>query len=123
MIGSGESASRSSDSPTRCDPQASLPSALNAVHLSGRLLTRDALRYTPAGIPVLTFTLAHESQQIEARVPRQVVLEIDAIAIGEVALELSKIDLGGAVRLQGFLANRSKRSRRAVLHVNKFDIQ
>ena len=100
-----------------------MPSAINAVRLSGRLLTREALRYTPAGVPVLTFTLVHESQQIEARAPRQVSLEIDAVAIGGVALELNKVEQGGAVRVRGFMANRSKRSRRAMLHVNEFDIE
>jgi primosomal replication protein N len=69
-----------------------LPNALNAVHLSGRLLS-------------------------------QVSLEIDAIAIGDVALKLDKVGLGEVVRVQGFLANRSKRSRRAMLHVNEFDIE
>jgi primosomal replication protein N len=100
-----------------------LPSALNAVQLSGRLLTREALRYTPAGIPVLSLTFVHESEQVEARLPRRVGLEIDAVAVGDVALKLSQVELGGALRLQGFLANRSKRSRYAVLHVNEFDIE
>ena len=100
-----------------------MPTALNAVHLSGRLLSREALRYTPAGIPVLSMTLSHESQQTEARVPRQVSLEIDAIAIGDVAVKLDKVGVGEVVRVQGFLANRSKRSRRAMLHVNEFDIE
>ena len=111
------------DLPARCDCNASLPNALNAVHLSGRLLSREALRYTPAGIPVLSMTLTHESRQTEARIPRQVSLEIDAIAIGDVALKLDKVGLGEVVRVQGFLANRSKRSRRAMLHVNEFDIE
>ena len=111
------------DLPARCDCNASLPNALNAVHLSGRLLSREALRYTPAGIPVLSMTLTHESRQTEARVPRQVSLEIDAIAIGDVALKLDKVGLNKIVRVQGFLANRSKRSRRAMLHVNEFDIE
>jgi primosomal replication protein N len=100
-----------------------LASALNAVQLSGRLLTREALRYTPAGIPVLSFTLAHESQQVEARIPRQVGLEIDAVAIGDVAIELDKIVPGREIRLRGFLANRTKRGTRTVLHVNEFDIE
>jgi len=72
---------------------------------------------------VLSMTLSHESQQTEARVPRQVSLEIDAIAIGDVAVKLDKVGLGEVVRVQGFLANRSKRSRRAMLHVNEFDIE
>ena len=87
------------------------------------MLSREVLRYTPAGIPVLSMTLAHESRQTEARVLRQVSLEIDAIAIGDVALKLDKVGLGEVVRVQGFLANRSKRSRRAMLHVNEFDIE
>ena len=38
----------------------------NEVVIDGRLLKRSALRYTPAGIPVVDLLLGHISNQIEA---------------------------------------------------------
>ena len=42
----------------------------NQFVLSGKLIELDALRYTPAGIPVVNFRLSHESEQIEAGAKR-----------------------------------------------------
>ena len=38
--------------------------------LSGKLIELDALRYPPAGIPVVNFRLSHASDQIEAGAKR-----------------------------------------------------
>jgi primosomal replication protein N len=95
----------------------------NEVRLTGQVVTREALRYTPAGVPVVSLVLEHSSQQLEARVPRRVDLEIEATAIGEVAQRLDGVLPGQALRLSGFLAKRSRRSRRVVLHVNEFEIE
>lgn len=94
----------------------------NQVRLAGTVVTREALRHTPAGVPVLTFTVKHESTQVEGGVPRQVVLEIDAMAMGDVAQGMSTLQAGQTVRLAGFLASRSRLSTRVVLHVNQFEI-
>ncbi len=94
----------------------------NLVQLSGTIEAREALRYTPAGIPVLTFILLHQSGQVEAKVPRQVEATVEAVAIGEVAQRLDRLAPGQAVSVTGFLANRSRRSTRVVLHVNEFAI-
>ena len=40
----------------------------------------SALRYTPAGIPVIEFKLDHESEQDEAGTKRQVKAQISAVA-------------------------------------------
>ena len=95
----------------------------NQVRLAGTVVAREALRHTPAGVPVLTFTVKHESTQVEGGVPRQVGLEIDAMAMGDVAQSMSALQAGQAVRLAGFLASRSRLSTRVVLHVNQFEIE
>jgi primosomal replication protein N len=95
----------------------------NQVRLAGTVVAREALRHTPAGVPVLTFTVKHESTQIEGGVPRQVGLEIDAMAMGDVAQGMSVLQAGQSVRLAGFLASRSRLSTRVVLHVNQFEIE
>ena len=63
---------------------------INAVALSGELKEIEPLRHTPAGIPLLNFRLAHKSQQMEAGYKRQVDCELNGIAIGEVAVAMSR---------------------------------
>jgi primosomal replication protein N len=95
----------------------------NEVRLSARVIARDTLRHTPAGVPILAFTLSHESRQVEGGVLRQVGFEIEAMAVGELAQSMSSVEAGTAVRVTGFLASRSKLSNRVVLHVNAFEIE
>ena len=49
-------------------------------------------------------------------------MEIELLAIGEVAIKLDAVLPGHRITATGFLANRSRRSRRVVLHVNEFEI-
>ncbi len=95
----------------------------NEVRLNGQVVVREALRHTPAGVPILTFVVKHESTQVEAGVSRQVGFEVDAMAVGEVAQRMDAVQAGGKVRLQGFLASRSRLSARIVLHVNQFEFE
>jgi len=94
----------------------------NTVILNGMLIGRDELRFTPAGTPALNFRIGHASEQIEAGHGRSVKLEIDAVAIGEVAETLRKMPMEGEYLFKGFLALRNKLSRYPVLHVNSFEL-
>jgi primosomal replication protein N len=94
----------------------------NTVILDGTLIGRDELRFTPAGTPALNFRIAHASEQMEAGRGRSVKLEIDAVALGEVAETLGKAPMQGEYLFKGFLALRSKLSRLPVLHVNSFEL-
>jgi primosomal replication protein N len=95
----------------------------NEVLLSGQVVGREVLRLTPAGIPILSFTVQHQSTQVEAGIPRQVSFEVDAMAVGETAHRMNALEAGQRVRLQGFLASRSRLSTRVVLHVNQFEFE
>jgi len=92
---------------------------LNRLELGARVLEIDALRHTPAGIPILHMRLAHESEVSEAGHPRRVELEIPAVALGEMALLLSDAPLGCGMDVEGFLAPSRKGSSRLVLHVTR----
>ena len=94
----------------------------NTTVLSGTLIGREELRHTPAGMPALNFRIGHVSEQVEAGRCRSVSLEIDGVALGEVAEKLSRIPLQGEYRFEGFLALRSKQARLPVLHVNNFEL-
>ena len=94
----------------------------NEVVLTGKLIERNELRHTPAGLLALNFRIGHVSEQVEAGRPRNVNLEIEGVALGEVAQKLSKAAQEAEYRFEGFLAMRSKLSRQAVLHVNGFEL-
>jgi primosomal replication protein N len=95
--------------------------ALNRVELSGRLLELGALRYTPAGIAAVEFKLRHESELDEAGRSRRVEAEIGAIAFETQARLLAARRLNTGLRVQGFLAAKSKRSKKLVLHVTNVE--
>ena len=84
--------------------------------VSGRLIELDALRHTPAGIPVMKFRLQHDSKQMESGAERKVSCEIAAVAFEREATLLAAAKLGSDVKVTGFLAAKSRTSRSVVLH-------
>ncbi len=91
--------------------------ALNQVVISGELIALDSLRYTPAGVARVALTISHASRQPEANGLRQVQCEVDALAFAEVADKVARFAVGQNVKMRGFLARRSIRSRQLVLHI------
>ena len=80
-----------------------------------------ALRYTPAGMPAVAFRIAHESEQDEAGGRRKVLAELGAVAFDSQARLMAGAKLGVQAKFQGFLAAKSKRSRRLLLHVTNIE--
>ncbi len=85
----------------------------------------EAIRYTPAGIPLLSFVLQHASEQTEAGLKRKVECEVNAVALGNIATELanSNIQLGSNIKAKGFLAKRSAKSTQLVFHIEQLHIE
>jgi primosomal replication protein N len=96
---------------------------LNSLALSGVVIGLEAIRYTPAGIPLLSFVLQHASEQTEAGLKRKVECEVNAVALGSIATELanSNIQLGSNVKAKGFLAKRSAKSTQLIFHIEKLE--
>ena len=94
---------------------------LNRIELTGILIERKALRFTPAGTPVMECVIGHQSEQIEARSPRRVECEIQAIGLGETARWLQAASPGVQVHVTGFLAAKSQNSRQLRLHVTTIE--
>lgn len=94
----------------------------NQLALTGEVLQVEELRYTPAGIPLLSFVLRHMSEQIEAGMKRKVECDVNAVAIGEIATTARQLRLGSQVKVTGFLAKRSLKSAQLVLHLNTLEI-
>jgi primosomal replication protein N len=89
--------------------------------LSGVVIGLQPIRYTPAGIPLLSFVLQHASEQIEAGLKRKVECEVNAVAIGELAK--TNIQLGSNIKAKGFLAKRSAKSTQLVFHIEQLQIE
>jgi primosomal replication protein N len=90
--------------------------------MTGEVMQLAALRYTPAGIPLLSFAVQHVSEQNEAGMQRRVECEVTAIAMGDLAVKSQGIKEGTAVKVSGFLAKRSLKSAQLVLHINQLEI-
>ncbi|HMV52644.1 MAG TPA: primosomal replication protein N [Rhodocyclaceae bacterium] len=93
----------------------------NQLRLTGRLVEIAAPRMTPAGVPARNCKLHHQSRQIEAGHPREVECEIEAVALGQVAHLIAQAGLGTQLRLTGFLARKSLRSARLVMHITQME--
>jgi len=89
---------------------------LNKLVLQAEVVQIEPLRYTPAGIPLLSVVLHHVSEQIEAGMKRKVECEVNAVILGELALQGLKP--GAQITAQGFLARRSLKSTQLVMHIN-----
>jgi len=93
----------------------------NRIELSGVISRLQALRHTPAGIPVVEFRLKHESEREEAGGRRKVNAEIDAVAFEAQARLLAASALGRPLRAEGFLCAKNRRSSKPVLHVTNIE--
>lgn len=80
----------------------------------------EDLRYTPAGLPLLSFVISHVSEDVEAGLKRKVECEVKAVAMGDLAN--TNIQLGTKLRALGFLAKRSVKSTQLVLHIKNLEL-
>ena len=80
------------------------------------------LRYTPAGIPLLSFVVHHLSEQVEAGMKRKVECEVPVVAMSHLAERAKGIKVGTSVKVSGFLVRRSLKSTQLVLHINELEM-
>jgi primosomal replication protein N len=83
-------------------------------------MARSALRYTPAGIAVTEGSFRFEGSVTEAGAPRELDFEFAGVAVGPVALGLEREPLGQPLKLTGFIAPRSRRSNRLIVHITQY---
>jgi primosomal replication protein N len=78
----------------------------NQIEITATVAERTALRYTPAGIEVLTLTLQHLSSQTitQGLAPRTVDMQIKAQLFGKLAAKFQAMSLTDEYVFQGFLA-------------------
>ena len=93
---------------------------MNELRFVASISERDVLRYTPAGVPIVSATLTHSSQQVEAGVARLVEFEILALAAGEISGRFSRAELGAVYEFTGFLVKKNRNSKALVFHIIDF---
>lgn len=93
---------------------------MNQFQFTGAILERDILRYTPAGVPIVSAVLAHASEQVEAGGTRKVEFEVPALAAGEISGRFSRAELGASLQFNGFLARKNRNSKALVFHIIDF---
>ncbi|WP_016833917.1 primosomal replication protein N [Herbaspirillum lusitanum] len=94
---------------------------MNHFQFVASIAERDVIRYTPAGIPVVTAKLQHQSEQTEAGIKRLVEFEITAFAAGEISSRLNRAGLGEMFKFTGFMARRNRNSKSIVFHIVDFE--
>ena len=72
-------------------------------------------------MPVVECMIGHQSEQMEAGSLRRVECEIQAIGLGATAQWLQAAAPGAALRLTGFLAAKSQRSKQLRLHLTMIE--
>ncbi|MEE9330702.1 MAG: primosomal replication protein N [Methylophilaceae bacterium] len=93
---------------------------MNKLAISGEVAQLEALRYTPAGLPLLSFVINHVSEVTEAGLKRKVECDVKAVAVGSLAT--SNIQLGTKLNALGFLAKRSAKSTQLVMHIKNIEL-
>lgn len=93
---------------------------MNTVELDGILEKKDVVRYTLASVPILDVTIRHMSIVKEAGADRKLSFSAPATAVGPVAKELEREELGTSFRFKGFLTTTSVRSSKLVLHITEY---
>ena len=91
----------------------------NHVELTAGIAEQNAIRYTPAGLPVIDLVLEHSSSIQEAGTLRQVKATVKAVAIGSVAERIQTQPVGSVWKFSGFLAT-PKNGKNVILHIQEF---
>ena len=93
---------------------------MNKLLLQAQVVHIAPLRFTPAGIPLLSVVLQHVSEQKEAGMKRKVECEVNAVILGD--LTKMNLQIGTHIQAAGFLAKRSLKSTQLVMHINQIEV-
>ena len=95
---------------------------MNQLRIHATAVAKSALRHTPAGVAVLELNFRHEGTVAEAGMARALAFEFGAVAVGVVAQALDRESLGASMLLEGFIAPRTRRTMRLIMHITEYKI-
>jgi primosomal replication protein N len=93
--------------------------SVNQARLSGLVVALSVLRYTPAGLAVMTLELDHTSTVEQAGSSRAIAFNLEATALGDAALAVSQLVLGQQVTFAGFWAPAHYKTKRLTFHITQ----
>ena len=93
--------------------------AANSLVLTACIAEREAMRYTPAGVPALNLKLEHASSVVEAGQAREIKAAMKALAFGSMAERLARQATGSVWSFKGFLAT-PRNGKHVVFHIQEF---
>ncbi|WP_114689410.1 primosomal replication protein N [Polynucleobacter necessarius] len=96
---------------------------MNHFTLTAILVSKDAIRFTPAGIPVMHCQLEHSGHANEVGVARKIQMNVEAITIGPIQKDLERMDLGAEAVFEGFLASKTLRNQSLVFHITHIQLK
>ena len=91
---------------------------MNRLVLAARLDERGALRFTPAGLPALDLSLAHESEVSHEGQVRKVSMQVKSLVIGQLVDTVNRLPLGSEAVFAGFLAP-ARNGRGLLFHITE----
>jgi primosomal replication protein N len=94
----------------------------NQTIICGKIAKLGVIRYTPAGVAVIEFTINHVSRQKEAGIARQIIFDILAVALGPLALTVAGFEINDTVKLTGFINRKSHMNYQLVLHTDHIEL-
>lgn len=80
------------------------------------------MRYTPAGLPVLHFSLSHDSEQTEAGIRRKIQCGVPVMAVADATQQMKDLKLGDLIKVDGFLAQKNRTGTQLILHVQQIQL-
>lgn len=86
------------------------------------MLEKNVLRFTPAGIAVFEGKFRYVGEIYEAGAMRKVEFDFTAVSFAETAVELDKILPSATIELVGFLAPKSMKVQKLIVHITEFNI-
>lgn len=95
---------------------------MNQLRIRATPVAKQAVRYTPAGVPVLEAAFKYDGSVTEAGGVRVLTFEFSTIALGAVAQALDREALGAPLLIEGFIAPRTRRSSRLLVHIADYRI-
>lgn len=81
------------------------------------------LRFTPAGIAVFEGKFRHEGQVYEAGAMRRLEFDFPAVAFADTAVRLNQISPPQQLEIVGFLAPKSIKTQKLIVHITEFTIR
>lgn len=94
---------------------------MNEFSINAQLVSREAIRYTLAGVAVCECGFHHFGVTEEADSQRKNNFKFEAVALGSVGEALGKEELGVQLKIKGFITTSSVRSSKLVLHITEYE--